>query len=408
MSLDQRSDRWMLPDGIEEMLPERAACIQALRRTLLDQFRAWGYDYVIPPMVEFVESLLTGTGRDSDLDLRTSKLTDQLTGKLMGVRADITPQVARIDAHSMQCEGVNRLCYSGHVMHARPRSPLASRIPIQAGVEIFGEPSVAADIEVTSLMADSLQRAGIHDLHIDLAQVNVFRSLVHAAKLNQNDETVLRELVRNRRVSELHDWLSGSSLSPALTRSFSALPEMIGGIEVLDRAAAVFDGVIDFASIQGNLEACYNTLNKRFEGISISFDLSELRGYSYHTGIVFGAYTGSAGHSIASGGRYDKVGESFGRARPATGFVINVSALAGALDDKDYLSAKTAESVFVPASVAKIENIWPRISELRQANRRVVVGLTGQDKAEPHQRCTHAMAADGSIATLQTDIKRSM
>ena len=398
MSVSLRSERWMLPDGIEEMLPEQAMRIQSLRRSILDLFRVWGYDYVIPPMVEFIDSLLTGTGDETDL--RTCKLTDQLTGKTMGVRADITPQVARIDAHSMQRNGVNRLCYSGHVMHARPRGPLASRLPVQAGVEIFGDDSIDADIEVLSLLASSLIDSGVKDLHIDLAQVTVFRSLVKHASLSDQDEVLLRELVRNRRVAELQGWLDERDLNADIKAAFTALPTFIGGIETLSRARPILSKVIEFDPIEKDLTLCYHTLVSRFPELSLSIDLSELRGYSYHTGIVFGAYTGSVGHSLASGGRYDKVGECFGRARPATGFVINVSALAKSLASTDENQPSRSDAVFVPAAIAKSEGNYQLIKALRQAGRRVVVGLSEQEQPESYQNCTEVMEADGTIHKL--------
>ena len=388
-----RSDRWMLPDGIEEMLPPQAARIQRLRRELLDTFRVWGYDYVIPPMVEFVDSLLTGTGRE--IDLRTCKVTDQLTGKLMGIRADITPQVARIDAHSMKREGVNRLCYSGHVMHAKPRGPLASRIPIQAGVEIFGESSVEADIEVLSLLADVLSASGLRDLHINLAEVSVFRELARAAGLSSVQEAECRELIRNRRVTELAEWLPANVDKESHQAAFNLLPELLGGEEVLDMFCGQLAGIIDCEAVAADLRACYRALKQRFPDISVSIDLSELRGYSYHTGIVFAAYTPSSGHSLAAGGRYDHVGESFGRARPATGFVTNVSAvasvLAGYADDEGQAEECIADGVFVPASSSQSPRAFERAQALRKKGERVVFGFSGQENPQPYQACSRKL-----------------
>ena len=175
----KKVDRWLLPDGIEEVLPEEASRVEGLRRRLVDLFQSWGYDYVIPPMVEFIDSLLTGSGEDAYLD--TFKITDQLSGKTMGIRADITPQAARMDAHSLQREGLNRLCYAGHVMYTKPKGPLASRTPIQVGVELFGESGLDADIEVISLLLETLEAAGLPDLYIDIGHVGVYRALIEEA-----------------------------------------------------------------------------------------------------------------------------------------------------------------------------------------------------------------------------------
>ena len=311
--------RWLLPEHIEDILPAEAMRIELLRRGILDLFFAKKYELVMPPLVEFTDSLLTGTGHD--LDLRTFKLVDQLSGRMMGVRADITPQVARIDAHLLNRSGVTRLCYCGSVLHARPASPAATREPIQIGAEIFGHAGIGSDLEIQGLLCQALAVAGVRGARMDVGHVAVFRSLVQAAKLHHELEVELFEALQKKDVPGLK----------ALTRKLDAktraalllLPELYGGADVLDLAEKKLPKLPDLHKALATLRALAKACP-----IPVSFDLAELRGYHYHSGVVFDAYCDGVAGAVARGGRYDEVGKAFGRLRPATGFSIELRSLA--------------------------------------------------------------------------------
>jgi len=316
--------KWILPEYVEDILPAEARRIEGLRRKILDLFFKKKYELVMPPLLEFTDSLFTGTGHD--LELRTFKVVDQYSGKTMGVRADITPQVARIDAHLLNRKGVTRLCYCGSVLHTRPASPGATREPIQIGAEMYGNAAVAADVEVQALLCDALAAAGMRGVRLGIGHVAVFRAIAQAAKLDGERERDLFEALQKKDVPELKKL---SKNLPAKTRdALLLLPELYGGAEILDVAAK------KLPKLEG-LEAALATLRALAKACPVpaSFDLAELRGYHYHSGVVFDAYVdgrnGAASLLVARGGRYDDVGKAFGRARPATGFSIDLRVLAG-------------------------------------------------------------------------------
>ncbi len=319
-------DRWLLPDGVEEVLPPEAAHLESVRRKLLDRFASWGYELVITPMVEYLESLLTGTGKD--LDLRTFKVTDQISGRMMGIRADITPQVARIDAHSLKREGQTRLCYAGTVLHTKPENMLASRTPVAVGAELFGDTGTRGDLEIVSLMVESIRGEDIHPVHLELGDVGIFKELVNAAGLTREDEDRLFELIQRKAMAELRATTKSLGLSPVIAAHIAELPRLCGGLEVLDKARAQFAGNEGIGERLQNLVDVAEGLAARFTDVDVYYDLSELRGYNYHTGIVFAGYVGETGQRLAKGGRYDHVGEVFGRSRAATGFDIDLKMLA--------------------------------------------------------------------------------
>jgi ATP phosphoribosyltransferase regulatory subunit len=312
---------WVLPEYIEDVLPPEAARIEQVRRDVLDLFQARGYELVMPPMLEYVESLLTGTGHD--LDLQTFKLVDQLSGRMMGLRADITPQVARIDAHLLNRKGVTRLCYCGSVLHALPASPGATREQIQIGAEIYGQAGVAGDLEIQALLCRSLAVAGVRGARMDIGHVAVFRSIVRAARVGAELEVELFEALQKKDVSVV------KRLARALGRktgsALALLPELYGGHEVLTVAGKKLPKIPELTRALATLRAL-----ARASPVPVSFDLAELRGYHYHSGVVFDAYCKGTAGAIARGGRYDEVGRAFGRLRPATGFSINLRSLAGA------------------------------------------------------------------------------
>jgi ATP phosphoribosyltransferase regulatory subunit len=317
--------RWLLPEHIEDILPPEAMRIELLRRGILDLFFEKKYELVMPPLVEFTDSLLTGTGHD--LDLRTFKLVDQLSGRMMGVRADITPQVARIDAHMLNRKGVTRLCYCGSVLHARPAGPAATREPIQIGAEIFGHAGIQSDLEIQSLLCRALATAGVKGAHMDVGHVAVFRSLVQAAAIGHELEVELFEALQKKDLPSLKGLTK--KLDAKTRAALLLLPELYGGKEILAIAAQRLPGI-------PNLKAALKTLQALSDAcpIPVGFDLAELRGYHYHSGVVFDAYCDGVAGAVARGGRYDEVGKAFGRLRPATGFSIELRSLASAVKTK--------------------------------------------------------------------------
>jgi ATP phosphoribosyltransferase regulatory subunit len=314
--------RWLLPEHIDDILPEEAMRIELLRRSLLDLFFSNKFQLVMPPLVEFTDSLLTGTGHD--LDLRTFKLVDQLSGKMMGVRADITPQAARIDAHLLNRKGVTRLCYCGSVLHARPATPDATREPIQIGAEIFGHAGIASDLEIQSLLCRALAAAGVKGARMDVGHVAVFRSLVRAAEIGHELEVDLFEALQQKNVPGLKNL---TKRVDAKTRAaLLLLPELYGRADVLDLAEKKLPQLPELKKALVTLRAL-----SKASPIPVSFDLAELRGYHYHSGVVFDAYCDGVSGAVARGGRYDEVGKAFGRPRPATGFSIELRSLASAM-----------------------------------------------------------------------------
>jgi ATP phosphoribosyltransferase regulatory subunit len=309
--------KWLLPEFIEDILPAEAMRIEKLRRRLLDLYFEQSYELVMPPLIEYTDSLLTGTGHD--LELRTFKVVDQLSGRMMGLRADITPQVARIDAHLLNRDGVTRLCYCGSVLHTRPASPAATREPIQIGAELYGEAGVEADLEILRLLCRSLELAGARNARIDIGHVSVFRAI--AADLPPELEAHLFEALQKKDAPALKELTK--KLNAKTRESLLALPELYGGPEVLEAAEKRLPKLPELTRALGALRRLAKACS-----LPVSLDLAELRGYHYHSGVVFDAYCDGVSGAVARGGRYDEVGKAFGRARPATGFSIDLRSLA--------------------------------------------------------------------------------
>ncbi|MBV8032893.1 MAG: ATP phosphoribosyltransferase regulatory subunit [Betaproteobacteria bacterium] len=311
--------RWVLPEYVEDILPAEARRIESLRRAILDLFFANRFELVIPPLLEYTDSLLTGTGHD--LELRTFKVVDQLSGRTMGVRADLTPQVARIDAHLLNRKGVARLCYCGSVLHTRPATPGATREPIQIGAEIYGEARPVADAEVLRLLCEALALSGARSPRIDIGHVAVFRSIARDARIGAELEGELFEALQKKDKPAIG---ALAKKLPAKTReALLLLADLYGGSEVLDEAERRLPAI-------DSLKKALKTLHALAKAcpIPVGFDLAELRGYHYHSGVVFDAYCDGVTGAVARGGRYDEVGKAFGRARPATGFSMDLRALA--------------------------------------------------------------------------------
>jgi ATP phosphoribosyltransferase regulatory subunit len=319
---------WLLPENIEDVLPPVAWKLEGVRRAMLDLFRGRGYELVMPPLIEYVDSLLTGAG--ADLDLKTFKLVDQLSGRMMGVRADMTPQVARIDAHLLGHNAINRLCYVGSVLHTVPDGVYHSREPIQLGAELYGVAGVEGDLEVLTLMLDALQTAGLKGIQLDIGHVGIYRALVEEAGLPAELEEALFKALQAKAADEVSALCM--EIDPKLGRALMALTQLYGGLETLQAARA---SLPDNPRIHAALDTLAH-LVQSLEGrdVELALDLAELRGYGYHSGVVFAAYTGGHSRAIALGGRYDEAGKAFGRARPATGFSLDLRELVEAAADE--------------------------------------------------------------------------
>lgn len=361
-----RADRWLLPEGVEEVLPPQALKLETLRREILDLYQAWGYELVITPLIEFLDSLLVGSSHD--LDIHTFKITDQLSGRMMGVRADITPQVARIDARNLHREGPARLCYADSVLHTRPRGLLTSRVPIRIGAEMFGQASTAGDVELIVLMAQTLKLSGIAPIHIVLGHVGIFRNLMAAAGLDRDAESELFDCFQRKAYGDL-DTLLAQTL-PAnivLANMLRALSRLSGDITVLDEAERVFaEAPAEVRDALAEIRAIASRVQLRLPEVTLGLDLSELRGYQYHTGIVFAAYTPGYGRAVAKGGRFDDIGKVFGRARPASGFDADLKILAR-LSNREY-----PRRCVILAPDADEPELLQLIEQLRSAGNAVV------------------------------------
>ncbi len=378
------ADRWLLPDGIEELLPPQAARAEQLRRLLLDLYSRWGYALVLPPLVEFTESLLVSGNHD--LDLQTCKVIDQISGRLMGVRADITPQTARIDAHGLNKSGAARLCYAGSTLHARPKTALASRSPIQIGCELYGVSGIEADCEVISLMLETTKTAGIRQVTLDLGHVGIFRSLSAMADLSPEQEQTLFDILQRKAIPELHAFINTQVSDAAAAALLRALPEWKGDASVLASAAAAALPATVRTAID-ELQAIATCIRQRTPDVELYFDLSELRGYHYHTGAVFALYVPGVGEAIANGGRYDNFGAAFGRARPASGFSADLKHLL-ALGD---VSAPSAPAIHATLDGSAAQ--WQAIVALR-ASGQCVIAASAQETRDP--ACTHELVRDGT------------
>ena len=380
---------WLLPEYLADALPQEAAQIERLRRLMLDLFRRHGYELVMPPLLEHLDSLLTGSG--SDLSLRTFKLVDQLSGRTLGVRADMTPQVARVDAHLLNRQGVTRLCYCDSVLHTLPASQASTREPIQLGAELYGYAGVEADLEVIRLLAAALAAAGTPASRIDIGHVGIFRALVSAAGLDAAAEAELLALLQVKDVPGLRT--ACASLPEPCRSALLRLPELYGGIEALDAAARDLPDLPEIAAALSTMRA----LHAAMPDLPLSFDLADLRGYHYHNGIILAAYYPGFPAAIALGGRYDGVGQAFGRARPATGFSMDLREVA-----RLCLNDEESEAILAPYA-GNDARLAAAIGALREAGEIVVELLPGETSSEG-PRCTRRLVErDGQWIIQQLD-----
>ena len=388
------SKRWLLPDGVQETLPPDAQAVESLRHEILQIFDRWGYDLVMPAMIEYMDSLLTGTAHS--LDTRTFALVDQLSGKQMGVRSDMTPQVARIDAHLLADDArhqrIARLCYCGHLLHAIGDGIDSSRTPLQIGAEIFGSDSISADLEIVSLMVATLHAVGLHEVSLDIGHVGIFRSLVGNTALDETQENRLFDMLQRKSIPDLQEYLQQLPLDQRQREQIYRLALLNGDASVIDEARRIYHDAGDelFATLDA-MDNVVQALKRMYPSTPIHCDLSELRGYSYHTGLVFAAFLPGQAREIARGGRYDDVGEVFGNARPATGFSADLLNLYQLCAD----GGQFRQGILVPddpdAGLAGL------VRDLRQQGERVVVDLTAGKSSAADQQCDRiAVPQDGA------------
>jgi ATP phosphoribosyltransferase regulatory subunit len=356
---------WLLPENIADVLPSEARKIEELRRVLLDRFRSYGYELVMPPLLEYLESLLTGGG--SELNLRTFKLVDQLSGRTMGVRADITPQVSRIDAHLLNRRGVTRLCYAGSVLHTRPRGLHATREPLQIGAEVYGHAGLEADLEIQQLMLDSLALAGLTHVRLDLCHAGILTALLAGQPGAHELGLALYGALSAKDQSALAA-LSGG-LPGGMRDALNALPTLYGGVQVIDEARARLPSTPVLTRALDDLAV----LAAAAHGAEVMVDLADLRGYEYHSGVMFAAYVDGIPSAVARGGRYDHVGEAYGRARAATGFSLDLREVAR-------ISSVDGRSSAILAPWSHDRALSARVAQLRDAGDVVIQALPGHEQ----------------------------
>jgi len=363
---------WVLPDHIADVLPSEARHIEEIRRDLLDMACCYGYELVMPPLLEHLESLLSGTGEA--LDLQTFKLVDQLSGRMMGLRADSTPQVARIDAHLLNREGVTRLCYCGPVLHTRPSGPHATREPLQFGAELYGHTGLEADLEILTLALDSLQVAQVGALHVDMADARIAHALLRDLPLDAVQLSQIHAALAGKDASELRSLLrqAPAATSTALVN----LLQLYGDVSVLENAQRVLPALPDIESALTQLK----WLASHAQGASVSFDLADMRGYAYYSGAMFSLYAPGASDALARGGRYDEVGLVFGRKRPAVGFSLDIKALVSVAAGRPLRAA-------IRAPWGEAAELRAAIAALRRQGETVVCVLPGHESQVDEFHC---------------------
>lgn len=385
---------WLLPEHIADVLPAQARRIEELRRTLLDRALAYGFELVIPPLLEHIESLLSGTGRA--LDLKTFKLVDQLSGRMLGVRADTTPQAARIDAHLLNREGVTRLCYCGPVLHTRPTGLAATREPLQFGAEIFGHEGLEADLEAAELALDSLGAASVGelviDLAIDLADARVLRGLLAGVQLQTTQLQDIVQALADKDASSLQGVTAG--LPDATRQALAALLRLYGGDDVLDAARSQLPALPLVQAALDQLQWLANHLRAAYPSLRVGFDLSDMGGYAYYSGARYAIYGAGCSDALARGGRYDEVGAVFGRNRPAVGFSLDLKSLAE-------VAGVSAAPVAVRAPWGQDPALRSAVRRLREAGETVLSVLPGHEPETDAFACNRELVKVGGQWVLR-------
>lgn len=377
---------WLLPENIADVLPSEARKIEDLRRVFLDHFRLYGYELVMPPLLEYIESLLTGAGQD--MNLRTFKLVDQISGRTMGVRADMTTQVARIDAHLLNRSSVTRLCYAGNVLHTKPSGLHATREPIQIGAEIYGHAGLEADAEIQELVIACLRLAGIEQVRLDLCHVGVLRAILETDPLAKQQENILFALLESKDIPSIKSVSEG--FSPEVRRALQVLPTLYGDVSVISRARKELPNLGGVMSALSELEYLANLVGND----KVTIDLADLRGYHYHSGVMFSAFVPGLPNAVARGGRYDHVGEAFGRSRPATGFSLDLRELARLMPVAERKGA-------IRAPWSRDAGLLSKIAALRSEGEVVIQNLPGHENEQDEFDCNRVVVFDGEQWILQ-------
>jgi ATP phosphoribosyltransferase regulatory subunit len=377
---------WLLPENIADVLPSEARKIEDLRRVVLDHFRLYGYEMVMPPLLEYIESLLTGAGQD--MDLRTFKLVDQVSGRTMGLRADMTTQVARIDAHLLNRKSVTRLCYAGNVLQTKPTGLHATREPIQIGAEIYGHAGLEADAEIQELVIACLALAGIHEVRLDLCHVGVLRALLELDPIAKSHEDVLFAMLESKDLPGI-DELSVSFI-PEVRAALMVLPTLYGDISILEVARQKLPAIAGIQKALSELEYLAGLVGRS----TVTIDLADLRGYHYHSGVMFSAFVAGLPNAVARGGRYDHVGEAFGRARPATGFSLDLRELARLIPVAERKGA-------IRAPWSRDPGLREKIAALRSEGEVVIQNLPGHENEQDEFDCNRVVVFDGDQWILQ-------
>lgn len=383
---------WALPEYIEDILPAEALQIEMMRRRVMDWLFVNGYELVGPPLLEYVESLLTGSG--GQMNLRMFKVVDQLSGRMMGLRADMTPQVARIDAHLLNQKGITRLCYAGSVLHARPSGLTRTREPLQIGAELYGHQGLESDLEVQRLMLQSLAIAGVGNIHLDLGHVAVFRGLVKGTGISAALEMELSGALQGKDKAALKELCAGlkTQVGTSARDALLLLPELYGDESILALARSVLPPYPEIVAALDELETVAVELKPLVD--TLAFDLADLRGYHYHSGMVFAAYTDNCSNAIAMGGRYDEVGKAFGRARPATGFSMDLRELSSLMPSGPYPKGILAPYVKGDRALEK------KIEQLRNEGQRVMVALPGHENDPNSFNCDKKLVSEDGVWSI--------
>ena len=379
-------NRWLLPEDIADVLPAEARKVESLRRSILDLYQSYGYELVAPPILEFLDSLLTGTG--SDLNLQTFKLVDQLSGRTLGLRADITPQVARIDAHLLNRAGVTRLCYAGSVAHARTPVGSSAREQLQLGAEIYGCATWEADFEAISLLLKTLGLAGLSKVYLDLSHAGILMGLLDGQAQDKESIEELYDLLQSKDRPRLTQW--SSRVTAKTAQALMALTELNGPCaEVLAKAKKVLPKHASIDQALNDLERLVAATKNLSDGLELSIDLSDLRGYQYHSGVMFAAYVEKLPQPIARGGRYDHVGQAFGRSRPATGFSLDLLTLAN-------LSPLNVRKMAIAAPWIDDAALSAAIAQLRLRGEVVIQVLSGGVVESAEYECDRELVKQGN------------
>lgn len=379
---------WLLPDGINESLPDEAEKLEALRRHLVDLYATWGYRLVMPPLVEYMESLRAGMG--TQLDLQTFKITDQLNGRMMGIRADITPQVARIDAHRLSKGDlkaqVNRLCYMGTVLRTRSEEQGGSRSPVQVGAELFGHAGIESDFEIISLMLETLGSLDIKDLVLDLGHVDIANGLADHVSLSDSQKESYFDRLARKSIPEIESWVAKQGVSSSDASMLLALPLLSGSTDVIDRAkSSLRNAGKQVLDALDHLQSISDLLGSYFSDLELHIDLAEMRGYAYHTGIMYTVYKRGSGNSIAQGGRYNGIGEAFGNSRPAIGFSSDLRTLLNlSLETTGLMNSLGVNGILAPHILDK--DLDKLIDELRLQGEQVIRQLDSKTEFTAEQQ----------------------